>query len=68
MNKPDLNLMIGNSKIERVSSMKYLRVILDKHLTFEHVSYILTKSSKKLGILTRARDLVFLNIMCFASH
>ena len=56
-NKPDLNLTVGASKIERVSSMKYLGVILDEHLTFdEHVSYILTKSSKKLGILRRARD------------
>ncbi len=55
--KPDLNLTVGSSKIERVPSMKYLGVILDEHLTFdEHITYILTKSSKKLGILRRARD------------
>ena len=54
--KPDLNL-VGGNKIERVSSMKYLGVILDEFLTFdEHINYILTKSSKKLGILRRARD------------
>lgn len=49
--------MIGTSKIEREHSMKYLGVILDEHLTFdEHINYILTKASKKLGILRRARD------------
>ena len=37
--------------------MKYLGVILDDHLTFdEHITYILTKSFKKLGILRHARD------------
>ena len=55
--KPDLNSTVGDNKIERVSSLKYLGVILDEHLTFdEHVAYILTKSSKKLGILRQARD------------
>ena len=40
--------------------MKYLGVILDDHLTFdEHISHIITKSSKKLGILRRSRE--FLN-------
>ncbi len=55
--KPDLNLYVGDAKFERVSSMKYMGVILDEHLSFnEHIAYIITKSSKKLGILRRARD------------
>ncbi len=55
--KPDLNLTIGGKPIERVSSMKYLGVILDEHLTFdEHIQYILFKSSKKLGILRRSKE------------
>ncbi len=45
-NKNDLNPSVGN-KIERVSSIKYLEVIVDEHLSFtEH----------KLGILCRARE------------
>ena len=40
--------------------MKYLGVILDDHLTFdEHITYIVNKASKKLGVLRRARE--FLN-------
>ena len=53
--KPDLNLYVGPNKIERVSSMKYLAVILDEHHTFDgHVSYVVNKASKKLGVLRRA--------------
>ena len=55
LTKPDLNLCVRPSKIERVSSMKYLGVILDENLSFdEHVSYIVNKASKNLGVLRRA--------------
>ena len=55
--KPDLNLKVGNDQIDRVTSMKYLGVILDDHLTFdEHITYIINKASKKLGVLRRARE------------
>ncbi len=55
--KPNLNLHVGISKIERVDEMKYLGVILDEHLTFDqHINYIIHKSSKKLGVLRRARE------------
>ena len=58
--KPDLNLYVGQDKIDRVESMKYLGVILDDHLSFdEHIKYIINKSSKKLGVLQRSRE--FLN-------
>ena len=33
--KPDLNLMVGDKPIKRVSSTKYLGIILDEHLSFE---------------------------------
>ena len=43
--KPDLNIYVGAAKIERVSAMKYLGVILDEHLTFdEHITYIITNA------------------------
>ncbi len=56
-NKLDLNLRIGNKKIGRVPHVKYLGVLVDESLTFrEHINYIYTKSSKKLGILRKARE------------
>ena len=37
--------------------MKYLGVILDDHLSFdEHINYVLTKASIKLGILRKTCD------------
>ena len=60
--KPDLNIHVGTAKIERVSSMKYLGVILDEHLTIdEHITYIITKVSNKLGILRRAHEYLNMN-------
>ena len=42
--------------------MKYLGVILDEHLTFdEYITYIITKASKNLGILRRAREFLKMN-------
>ena len=56
-NKPDLNLIIDGKKLERVSVMKYLGMYLDEHLTFsEHISTVCKKSSKKLGIIRKARE------------
>ena len=53
----DLNIRIGNEKIEWVHHMKYLGMILDESLTFnEHVNQTYTKASQKLGILRRSRE------------
>ena len=55
--KPDLNLNISGQKIERVSTMKYLGVLLDDLLNFEeHIEYVVNKSTKKLGILRKSRE------------
>ena len=57
MIKLDLKLTVGDRPIERVSSTKYLGVILDKHLNFEeHVSFVHKKASKKLGILYKSKE------------
>ena len=62
-NKPDLHLYVGPDKTERTCEMKYLGVILDDHLTFDqHINYICNKSSKKLGILRRAREYLNKNL------
>ena len=48
---------IGVDKIERVSTFKYLGVLLDEYLSFnDHVDYVVTKASKKLGILRKSRE------------
>ncbi len=55
--KPDSNLSIGRRKIEWVTSMKYLGFIQDNLLNFEeHIQYVVLKSTKKLGILTKSRE------------
>ena len=55
--KPDLHLQVGNEPIERVTSTKYLGMILDDHLIFdEHITYVHNKATKKLGILYKAKD------------
>ena len=55
---PDL-LKINNNPISRVSSIKFLGVILDEQLKWkEHVSYIKSKISKCLGIFTKAKKVL----------
>ncbi len=55
--KPDLKLKMGDCSIERVTTMKYLGVMLDDHLTFnDHIDYAHNKASKKLGILRKSRE------------
>ena len=54
--KPDLNLSIGGQKIERETSMKYLGVLLDDLSFEEHVQYVVTKCTMKLGILGTSRE------------
>ena len=54
---PALNLSINNEKLEQVTSMKYLGVILDDILSFDpHVDYMHSKAVKKLGIVRKARE------------
>lgn len=50
-------LTIDNINIERVSSIKYLGVILDDKLKFDkHFEYITKKIAKKVGFLKRIRN------------
>ena len=59
VHKPDLNITINGKNLERVEVMKYLGVFLDEHLTFStHIAEICQKSSKKLGILRKSRELL----------
>ena len=49
-------IMIGNSEIERVESIKFLGVHLDQNLKFDqHITYLSHKLSKSIGILNRIK-------------
>ena len=46
------NIKIGSATIEETKNIKFLGIILDKHLTFKnHVDVIARKISKSIGIL-----------------
>jgi hypothetical protein len=58
------DLYIGNSKILRESSLKFLGVILDENVTWrEHIRTIEDKISKNIGILYRAKHLLNQNCL-----
>lgn len=49
-----VNVIINNSAIECVDSMKYLGLIIDKQLKMKrHIDYISKKIAKKIGFLAR---------------
>ena len=49
-------LFINDKEIERVTSIKFLGVLTDEHLTWkEHITVIENKISKNLGLLYRAK-------------
>ena len=50
------SLFINDWEIKRITSIKYLGVLIDEHLTWkEHITIIGNKVSKNLGFLYRAR-------------
>ena len=49
-------LKINNYEIQRVESIKFLRVLLDENLTWKpHIKYIENKIAKNIGLLFKAR-------------
>ena len=50
------SLFMSDREIKRITSVKYLGVLIDEHLTWkEHITVIENKVSKNLDILYRAR-------------
>ena len=50
-------LQVNNYNIERIPSIKFLRVLLDENLSWkDHIKYNEKKISKSIGILYKARD------------
>ena len=51
-----LNININNNKIQQVQFIKFLGIIIDEHLTWDHhIRYITGKIAKITGILCKAR-------------
>ena len=51
-----LNININNNKIQQVQFIKFLGVIIDEHLTWDHhIIYITGKMAKITGIICKAR-------------
>jgi hypothetical protein len=54
INKNDIELQIEDQKIERVSRMKHLGVILDDNLKMgDHVDYVCKKMGQKYSFMCR---------------
>ena len=65
-NNQYLTFNFNNSIINRVTSVKYLGVIIDNKLKWdEHISYIVDKCSNGIGLIKCARN--FLPIKCLVS-
>ena len=59
-----INLKIDNKNIQQVNSVKYLGVLFDSNLTWKpHISELCKKISKTIGILSKIRYFVTLNIL-----
>ena len=55
----NINIYIDNSKLEQVSEIKYLGVIIDNKLNFKaHVQYIIKKVAKKINFLSRISNII----------
>ena len=56
LNLTNFSLKIKNNLIERKSSIKFLGVIMDEHLSWkEHISTVTAKISKSIGIISKSR-------------
>lgn len=59
MTNEDCDIKIENEHMESVGVIKYLGVMIDKHLNFkDHVNYIIKKIAKKVNFLFRIGDSV----------
>ena len=53
-------LKIGNNVIERVTSIKFLGVMIDENISWrDHIKTVENKLSKNIGLLYRANSYTF---------
>ena len=57
---PSVNLKIDNEVLSEVKKTKFLGVIIDNKLTWkEHITYICCKIRRGIGILLKARNVLY---------
>ena len=55
----EVKLKVDNEEIEQITSFKLLGVYIDNRLTFsEHIKSICIKSSQKIGVIMRLKNLI----------
>jgi len=60
----DIQIKINNVSLKHESHIKYLGVMIDEHLNWKHhVSYISNKIKRSIGIISKARHFVNLDIL-----
>ena len=60
----DIRLQIDNRYIKRETEMKYLGITLDSHLNWKsHISFVSSKIKRSIGIISKARHYVNLDIL-----
>ena len=58
-NVESINLVINQQSLEKANKFKYLGVIINENLNWaDHVDYVQSKVSRRLGILKRIRHLL----------
>ena len=61
---PEINILINNSDIERVSQFTFLGIVLDETLSWKnHITMITNKLSRINGVLHRLK-FIFQKIYC----
>ena len=56
---PAIDLRLNNVSIAKVSTYKYLGVVLDSNISWSaHSDYICKKASSRIGLLTRTRPFI----------
>ena len=55
----DFPISINNSLLNRVTTIRYLGILLDEHLTWsKHITYIQNLIAKNIGVISRIRPFI----------
>ena len=63
-NTADIKLFLNSTRINLSTNIKYLGIIIDKHLYFkDHINYIEPKLARSVGILDKCKNVFSLSIL-----
>ena len=63
-NTVDIKLFLNHTRINLSTNIKYLGIIIDKHLNFKgHLNYIESKPARAVGILYKCKNVFSLSIL-----